>query len=151
MHCPIIISALVLIHSISLRNESDITRSDAFVTLWAGTVVSLELAEAIDGSNVSVGMELSFRVRSNVVVNGQIVIVTGAMATGKIKKIRRQCDSFCADISVAVSMVQAVDGQQVFLRSTPHQLKVDCCRGDGKIRVGAKVSANTLNDAKINV
>lgn len=134
-----------------MKNESDIAQSDAFVTLWAGTIVSLELAETIDGRNVAIGMELSFRVRSNVVVNGQIVIATGATATGKIKKIRRQCDSFCADISVAVSMVQTVDGQQVFLRSTPHQLKVDCCRGDGKIHTGAKISTNTLNDTKINV
>ena len=121
-----------------------------FVTLWAGTVVSFQLDEEIDGMNITMGIELDFKVRSNVVVNGQVVIATGALAVGRIKRIRRKCDSYCAEVVVVLNRVQAVDGQQIYLRSTPSKLIVDCCRGDGVIPIGAKVSAYTLNDTKID-
>lgn len=120
------------------------------LTLTAGTQVSVLLNEAIDAESVAIGNSLDFTVRSNVVVNGKVVIAAGATATGWVKNVKRACGGKCAEITITVESAQAVDGQTVNLRSIPHTVKAPCCQGTTTASIGTNLTARVLNDVKIN-
>src|SRR5690606_7080614 len=123
---------------------------DQLVTLTAGTVVNVTLNEPIIAEEISVGNALDFMVRSNVTVNGKVVIAAGATATGWVKSVKKACDGKCSEITITVENAMAVDGQMVNLRSIPHVVKAPCCNGTAKADIGANLSARVLNDIKIN-
>lgn len=126
---------------------------ELLVTLRAGTAVSLTLNEEFSAEDVSVGNAIDFMVRSNVTVNGQVVIAAGAIAEGWVKKVVSACDggcNGCSTITITVESVQAVDGQRIYLRSIPHTIKAPCCLGSAHANIGANISARILNDAIIN-
>ncbi len=118
------------------------------VTLPAGTVVNVSLNEAIDAESVSVGNALDFFVRSNVTVNGSVLIAAGATATGWVKNIKKSSNGKSFEITITVENVQAVDGQMVNLRSIPHV--INAAPNSAKADIGANLSARVLNDTKIN-
>lgn len=120
------------------------------INLTAGTQVSLMLNEAIDGESVAIGNALDFSVRSNVVVNGKVVIAAGSTATGWVKNIKKACGGKCAEITITVESATAVDGQTVNLRSIPHIVRVPCCDGTTTANIGTNLTAHVLNDIKIN-
>jgi len=60
---------------------------DVIVTLRAGTAVSLTLTETFTADEVAVGNAIDFMVRSNVTVNGKVVIAAGSIAEGWVKKV----------------------------------------------------------------
>ena len=122
------------------------------VTLTAGTQVSLTLNEEFSADEVSVGNSLDFFVRSNVTVNGKVVIAAGATATGWVKKVKTACDGKCSEITITVESVQAVDGQTVNLRSIPHVITVPCCgsnKTNASANIGTNLTARVLNDIRI--
>jgi len=120
------------------------------ITLTAGTQVSLMLNEAIEGESVAVGNAIDFTVRSNVMVNGKVVIAAGSTATGWIKNVKKACSGKCAEITISVESATAVDGQTVNLRSIPHIVKAPCCDGTTTANIGTNLTAHVLNDVKIN-
>jgi hypothetical protein len=120
------------------------------LTLTAGMQVSVMLNEAIDVEMVAIGNALDFTVRSNVVVNGKIVIAAGSPATGWVKSIKKSCGGKCAEITITVESAQAVDGQTVNLRSIPHTAKVPCGKNATPVNIGTNLTAYVLNDIKIN-
>lgn len=120
------------------------------ITLTAGTQVNLMLNEAVDGESVAVGNALDFTVRSNVMVNGKVVIAAGSTATGWVKNVKKSCGGKCAEITITVESATAVDGQTVNLRSIPHIVKVPCCDGTTTANIGTNLTARVLNDLKIN-
>ena len=120
------------------------------ISLTAGTQVSLSLNEAVDAESVAVGNALDFTVRSNVTVNGKVVIAAGTIATGWVKNVKKSCNGKCAEITITVESVQAVDGQTVNLRSIPHIVKAPCCEGTTTANIGTNLTAHVLNDIKIN-
>lgn len=128
----------------------------AQVTLRAGTVVSLSLNEEISSDEIQIGNSLDFLVRSNVVVNGQVVIASGSIAEGWVKKVTKGCDGRCANITITVENVQTVDGQRIYLRSIPHKVTANCCSecdnypNAATLHIGTNLSARVLNDADIN-
>lgn len=130
---------------------------DMLVTLRSGTVVSLTLNEEISTDEVYVGNSIDFTVRSNVTVNGQVLIAAGTIAEGQVTKVKRACNGQCPEITIVVDNVQAVDGQRIFLRSRPHILKAKCCNKCGHdddepatLQIGTNLSANVLNDVDID-
>ena len=120
------------------------------ITLTAGTQVSVMLNEFVDSESVAVGNALDFSVRSNVVVNGQVLIAAGATATGWIKNVKKACGGKCAELTITVESATAVDGQTVNLRSIPHIVRVPCCDGSTTANIGTNLTAHVLNDIKIN-
>lgn len=125
--------------------------SDALVTLTAGTTVSFTLNEDLDPTTLSAGNAIDFMVRSNVTVNGKVVIAAGAIAEGWVKKVTSGCNGQCSLITVTVENVQTVDGQRINLRSIPHTFKAPCCDNtQGTMSIGTNLSARVLNDVKIN-
>ena len=124
------------------------TAQDQLITLPAGTVVNVSLNEAIDAESVSVGNALDFFVRSNVTVNGSVLIAAGATATGWVKNIKKSSNGKSFEITITVENAQAVDGQMVNLRSIPHV--INAAPNSAKADIGANLSARVLNDTKIN-
>lgn len=130
--------------------------ANAQVTLRAGTVVSLSLNEEISSDEIQIGNSLDFLVRSNVVVNGQVVIASGSIAEGWVKKVTKGCDGRCANITITVENVQTVDGQRIYLRSIPHKVTANCCSecdnfpNAATLYIGTNLSARVLNDVDIN-
>lgn len=119
------------------------------VTLSAGTAVSVTLNEAIDAESVSVGNSLDFTVRSNVTVNGKVLIAAGATATGWVKSVKKGCGGKCTEITITVENAMAVDGQMVNLRSIPHLVRVPCGES-ATANIGTNLSARVLNDIRID-
>jgi hypothetical protein len=123
------------------------------ITLRAGTAISLTLNEEVDSESWSVGNSLDFMVRSNVTVNGKVLIAAGSIATGLVKKVNSVCDGSCdgcASITITVESVQSVDGQVIYLRSIPHVIKAPCCYGAASGNIGTNLSARVLNDVQID-
>jgi len=139
--------------------EASINCEEEIVSLRAGTIVSLQSNEEIESDEVYVGNSIDFFVRSNVVVNGKVVIASGSIAEGQVKRVKSSCGGNCAEITVIVDNVQTVDGQRIYLRSIPHKIKAQCCDDCGEFKVGgtpvtlqigANISARVLNDVTIN-
>ena len=132
------------------------TKALVMTALRSGTVVSLELNESYTTDELQVGNTLDFFVRSNVTVNGRVVISTGSIAEGRVKKVTTGCNGKCASITIIVDNVQAVDGQRIFLRSRPHQLKAKCCNNcdnpenSATLQIGTSISSHTLNNVDID-
>lgn len=133
-----------------------LTSCEELITLRAGTVVSLTLNEEVNSDEIYVGNTLDFMVRSNVTVNGKVVIAAGSIAEGWVRKVKRGCNGACAEITITVENVQSVDGQRIFLRSIPHKVKADCCskcskwRNTATLYPGTNLSARVLNDSDID-
>ena len=125
--------------------------ADQLITLRAGTTVSVTLNEELYLEDLNPGHAIDFMVRSNVTVNGKVVIAAGAIAEGVVKSIKIGCKGQCGSVSITVENVQAVDGQRINLRSTPHVIRV-YAQGYNKetVDIGTNLSAKVLNDVKIN-
>ncbi len=132
------------------------TLDDALITLPAGTVVSLQLNEEVNSDDFFVGNTIDFMVRSNVTVNGQVLIAAGTFAEGTITSVKNSCKGQCPEITISVENVQAVDGQRVNLNSKPHKVKARCCNSCGKqgeqavIQIGTGISARVMDNTTIN-
>jgi hypothetical protein len=149
--------ALTLVCLFNFSFASTPLDDDMMVTLRAGTAVSLTLNEAFSADQVAVGNTVDFMVRSDVTVNGKVVIAAGSIAEGWVKSVKSKCDkkckcsdSHCSTITITVESVQAVDGQRINLRSIPHIIKAPCCHENANANIGTNLSARVLNDKKIN-
>ena len=122
------------------------------IVLSAGTPVSLYLNEEIQAENLTAGNALDFTVRANVTVNGKVLISSGSIASGWVKKVKKACDNKCSEITIEVQEVRAVDGQMVRLRSTPHIVRVPCCgsKENAEAAIGTNIRANVQDDITIN-
>jgi hypothetical protein len=120
---------------------------DQMIVLSAGTNVFLTLNESFDIDDVATGNAIDFQVRSNVTVNGKVVITAGATATGWVKKVKKSPDGKCSEMTITVESVMAVDGQSVNLRSVPHVIQA---HGPAKADIGANLTAHILNNVTIN-
>jgi hypothetical protein len=148
-----LVGLLAMVSSAAIANPvqpaTTLQMDDQIVILRAGNAVSLELAQEVEVSSVYTGNTIDFIVRSNVTVNGLVVIAAGSIAEGRVAKVEKSCDGKCYAITIVVNNVQAVDGQRVNLRSTPHIMKSTCCDGPGVLSIGTPLSATVLNDIKI--
>lgn len=120
-------------------------------TLPAGTLVMLETAEKISSDAVTVGKPLVFRVRTNVVVEGKVVITTGAIAIGRIKSITPTTYNNPEEIALEVTYVQAVDGSQVPLNGAEQTFKGRFSRESAVVEPGQMIIGTVMNNMNINL
>ena len=129
---------------------------DILITLRAGTPVSLTLNQTVSSDDAQIGNVVEFMVRSNVTVNGQVVIAAGSIAEGMVTNVTKTCDKCsedCAKLVISVETVQAVDGQRVYLRSIPLTIKGECCGNCNEPaigNIGKVLSARVQNDSQID-
>ena len=140
----------------SSYSTPDIAVNRTYLTLTAGTSVSLALNESLDSETAEVGQTIELLVRNPVFVNGHEVIAKGAVAEGWVKDIKRACEMNCgfyqAKLVILAEKVFTVDGQQIYLRGIPFAVK-----GNGyqytpaKAKLGTVVSSRVLNNVRINL
>ncbi len=147
--------ALLLLAISSLTATAN-DNQDILITLRAGTPVSLTLNQTISSDDAQIGNVVEFMVRSNVTVNGQVVIAAGSIAEGMVTNVTKTCSNCsaeCAKLVITVETVQAVDGQRVFLRSIPMTIKGECCGNCNEPaigNIGRVISARVQNDTQID-
>ena len=120
-------------------------------TLRAGTLVLLETNEKIFSHEVTVGKTVMFRVRMNVVVDGEVVIATGAMALGRVKAIQTGTHNVPEEIRLELQYVQAVDGQQVPLNGNEQSFKAQFTGQGSPADTGLSITAQVMNNIEIEV
>lgn len=118
-------------------------------TLPAGTLVVLETTEKVSSDAVTVGKILIFRVRTNVVVDGETVIATGAIAIGRVKSIKPASFNFPEEITLEVTYAQAVDGQQVSLYGAEQTYKGRFPRESTVVEPGQMITGTVMNNTNI--
>ena len=121
------------------------------VVLSAGSSIFLETTETINSDNATIGQLVRFKVQTNVYAEGKVVVVTGAMATGRVKAIEKSSYNHGASIRVEVTSVQAVDGQMINLNGMEQTL-TSKYKGQGiTIATGTAITATVMNDIKIKL
>ena len=120
-------------------------------TLRAGTLVLLETNEKIFSHEVTVGKTVMFRVRMNVVVDGEVVIPTGAMALGRVKAIQTGTHNVPEEIRLELQYVQAVDGQQIPLNGNEQSFKAQFTGQGSPADTGLSITAQVMNNIEIEV
>lgn len=123
---------------------------DFTITLRAGTIVSLEVRDELTSENLEIGNVVELMVRSNVTVNGQVIIAAGALAEGEVTRVTKDCRGCQQSIQITVRNVQAVDGQRVWLRSAPLKKTARSANEAAVISIGTSLNATVLNDTNIN-
>jgi hypothetical protein len=138
--------------SIALLFSLNFTYVDT-VRLPAGTPLSLVLNEEIDSEKAEVGSVVEFLVKSEVIVRGQVLIRTGAIAEGTVAKVDKLCGGChysCPSVTIKVEQVQSVDGQRIYLKGLPHIKKAPCgSYQSAVVPIGTTLKARVLNAAKI--
>ena len=104
--------------------------NDLIITLRAGTPISLTLNQTVSSNDAQIGNVVECMVRSNVTVNGQVVIAAGSIAEGMVTQVTKTCPGCparCSELVITVKTVRAVDGQHVALRGLPITIRGECC------------------------
>lgn len=83
------------------------------VEVPAGTMVQFKLTESITSDAVSTGQHVQLMVDMNVVKDGKVIIKSNAIATGRIKAVKKGTINCKESLTLEVISVQAVDGQQI--------------------------------------
>ena len=150
-----VFALMAFANSTSATTDACPVLDDALITLPAGTTVSLSLNEELNSDDFFVGNAIDFMVRSNVTVNGKVLIAAGTFAEGTITSVKNSCKGECPEITISVDNVQAVDGQRVNLNSKPHKVKARCCNTCGNqdekavINMGTSISARVMDSTQI--
>lgn len=121
------------------------------VELPAGTIIYLETNEKVTTAQATVGQLVQFRVRTNVVVNGKVVIVSGALAIGRIKSLSEATFNDPAEVTIELTSVQAVDGQQVVLNGIEQTIKGKFPNEGTIVNIGTAITSTVMNNIKIKV
>lgn len=121
------------------------------VTLTAGTLVILETTESLRSDNATVGQIIQFRVKTNVVAEGKVVVLTGAIGIGRVKAIKKTTYNDPEEITVEVTSVRAVDGQQIALSGNEQTYKGKFSGEGTMIYSGSTITANVMNTTPITV
>ena len=119
------------------------------VTLKAGTLILMELAEQINSDRMTIGQLVKFKVTTDVVVDGKIAIRTGAFAYGRVKSIAETTYNNAAEISFEVNSVQSVDGQQIALNGAEQIIKGAFANQGSTAKTGTTITATVMNDVEV--
>ncbi len=134
----------------SAKTEAPVFAQTGFIAqLQAGTVVLLESTERIGSDRVTVGKTLMFRVKADVVVNGFVVVATGAFAIGRVKNIEETTFNDPAEVTLEVISVQAVNGQQVPLMGAEQIFKGRFKNEEAVVEPGQMMTAMVTNNTEI--
>lgn len=121
------------------------------VDLPSGTLVILELNEKISTSSATIGKMLQMRVRTHVVVNGEVVIRTGCQAIGRVKNISKGAYSTAESITIELFYVMSVDGQQIALNGNEQTIEAQMTNEPAVAQINTLITAQVMNNETIDV
>lgn len=124
---------------------------DKDATLNAGTILLLETNEKVESGAVTVGQNLQFKVRSNVMADGKVVIRTGAMAMGRVKTIQRSTHNNPEEIRIELLYVQAVDGQMLPLNGNEQTIRGAFAGQAATVDTGTAITAHITNTVEVRI
>ncbi len=108
-----------LLLTVSMLTMSFTPKNDANVVIPSGTIIPLENNSEITSATMVPGQTINFFVRSDVKINGQTVIKSGAVAKGLVTRAEKAKglgkEGF---LEVEIKSVEAVDGTQILLAGT---------------------------------
>jgi hypothetical protein len=131
-----VIMAMIVSTKRAVAAESQTQPNKLAMKLPAGTIIDFETCYPINSQEFRKGDAISFRVVNPIVVDGAVLIVQGASATGLVTKAERNGHwGRAGRITWAMKEVTAVDGKRIPIDFTGHTV------GDSK---GAKVAAQTI-------
>ena len=84
-------------------------------------------------------------------INGKVVIKTGAIAVGRVKSLQEATYNNPAEITIELKSVQAVDGQLVDLNGTEQTMKGIYPNQGTLINIGTSITANVMNDTEVKI
>jgi len=121
------------------------------VKLAAGTLIEFELIESIPWERATVGRNLRFRVYRDVIVNQEILVKAGTMATGEIRDIIEATANSPEAVYIEIERVQAVDGQMIDLSGIQEKISTRLAGQSVDIPAKLTISGYVLNSRKILV
>lgn len=117
-------------------------------TLPASTLILFENTEKISSED-SEGKTVSFRVRGNVTVKGKVLIRDGAVAIGRIKRIRPAGYNFTAQIVVIITHVRTADDQTIAVAGDEQTFTGKYTRQGFNVEQGQKFTATVMNNTMV--
>jgi hypothetical protein len=112
------------------------------ITVQEGEPIYLELVNDTDIDDLQEGNALSFRVNTNVVVDGKEVVRAFTTAIGTVQKMEGTDYNTSPKIQINIRHIRAVDGQQILVDS-PHNLK--------SLTIGTPLTVYVKNPIKIDI
>ena len=114
-------------------------RAQTTADLQEGTTVRVRLLEKLDtGNKPQVGEQVAFEVADDVEAKGQVLVRSGARATGTITESEKaKWGGRKGKLEFTVDYLQAIDGQNIRVRSTANRVK-------GKGNVGLMAAGAVL-------
>ncbi len=134
---------------LSLMHTSAANLPGCKVDLPAGAVVLLEVTEQLASEKVTVGQLVKCQVIADVVVDGKVVIRTGAVATARVKRIAPTTYNQAETLTLTAHSARAVDGQMIALHSGDQSIKGDFPNQPARVRIGTPLQANVVNNYQI--
>ena len=128
----------------------DFTHCTTTSLLPAGTLILMETTEKNHSRALTEGQVLHFKVKANVVVNGKVVITTGALALGKVKTIQKATFNNPEEVTIEVDYVQTVDGQMIGLTGNEQTFKGKYPNQGMSLKPGQAITARITNSTYIN-
>lgn len=84
-------------------------------------------------------------------VDGKIVIRTGAVATARVKKISPTTYNEAEQITITAFAAKAVDGQMIALNGVDQTIRGRMPNEPARIHIGCPLSAHVTNNYSIDV
>lgn len=119
------------------------------VTLPAGTLVLLETNEQLKSEVMTVGRIVKCRVIADVVVDGKVVIRTGAVATARVKRIQPTTYNESERLTLVALSAKAVDGQMIALSGTEQTTKGLMPNEPVRVHIGTPLNGNVVNNYSV--
>lgn len=119
------------------------------VDLPLGTLVTLELTEQLKSEEMTVGRIVKCKVTADVVVDGKVVIRTGAVATARVVRIERTTYNEPEQLTLAAITAKAADGQMIALSGNEQTLKGRRPNEPMRVHIGTPLTGNVANNYDI--
>lgn len=111
------------------------------VTIPGGTQISVHILDRLDSGTANVGDTFTFKTVDDVVVDGYVVVRSGAEGRGTVAKVDRAGrNGHAGSLGLRFDYVNGVDGKQIKLSSE----KSDSTGSDAKGRISTATIASVL-------
>lgn len=120
-------------------------------TLYAGTAITLEVAEDISSSQASPNDRIAFRVSGHLKADQHILIQDGANAWGRVLGVHKTTYNTPEYIQYEVIMIADAEGRQIAVYSGHLQAKAEHVGMTAWLRAGKKVTAYVWEDVKFRI
>ena len=142
-----------LLHAKNIFYTKDTTTEKTTLTLQAGKTVLLTLDEDIDASTVMVTNNIDFIARSDLKLNGMILIRQNAIAEGVVIRMDNDLEGRVTAVTISLHWVQAVDTKAIAISGKKEIIRfVYDENGKGIIKKGSQnFSASVIEEEEIEV